>query len=253
MEVCMGGIRVDGAVLLQGDCGVLCCSSGIRRRSHQPMVCHVDAGGKLPGGVSVLSALMCCGFLGGNAVRKVSQQPSHRNLFGAFQRFWLMRLDAAPLMLSDLMQATVDSLMCFHRHPQCFMLANSLISVSKIHENPLFSRIDAGAADPCGGRPMTRSPGFGFTRLQMLCRLSAYTLLIEFQISALGAVLPIRFQSERLLTDLGTILDLSSLPLLALPLLFGGLAGFARPAPWEWGLARLLRQILLLAAGTINR
>lgn len=95
---------------------------------------------------------------------------------------------------------------------------------------------------------MTRSPGFGFTRLQMLCRLSAYTLLIEFQISALGAVLPIRFQSERLLTDLGTILDLSSLPLLALPLLFGGLAGFARPAPWEWGLARLLRQILLLAA-----
>lgn len=95
---------------------------------------------------------------------------------------------------------------------------------------------------------MKRSIGFGFTRLQMLCRLSAYTLLIEFQISTLGALLPVRLQSERLLNDLGTVLDLSRLPLLALPLLFGGLAGFARPARWEWFMAGLLRKILLPVA-----
>lgn len=92
--------------------------------------------------------------------------------------------------------------------------------------------------------------GFSNRRARSFARLTAYALLSLFLISAVAAFLPPPFrQPERLFPVLGELLaERSTLPLLALILLFLGFGGRAAPAVWEARLAALLRPLLRLAA-----
>ena len=85
-------------------------------------------------------------------------------------------------------------------------------------------------------------------RLQSLCRLAGYTLLFEYLLLLFVGVLPLTRSPERLLGLVAAILDTSSLPLLALPLLFAGFSRDVRPARWEWAFARSMRGLLLVVA-----
>lgn len=92
--------------------------------------------------------------------------------------------------------------------------------------------------------------GFSGRRARSFARLTAYTLLSLFLISAVAAFLPPPFgRPDRLFPVLGELLaERSTLPLLALILLFAGFGGEAAPAVWEARLAALIRPLLRLAA-----
>ncbi|MCP9927878.1 HpsJ family protein [Cyanobium sp. CH-040] len=87
-------------------------------------------------------------------------------------------------------------------------------------------------------------------RARSLARLGAYTLLAVFLISLLSAVLPPPLDNpDRAMALIAELLERSSLPLVALLLLYAGLADDAQPALWEVGLlARWLRPLLRLVA-----
>lgn len=97
---------------------------------------------------------------------------------------------------------------------------------------------------------MSRSQSFTRSRLQALCRIGAYALLVEFLISLLRTLLPIPTSLEptRLIGLIDFLLTVSSMALLVVVLLFAGLCDGVRPARWEWWLARLLRPFLALVA-----
>ncbi|MEB3319781.1 MAG: hypothetical protein VKI63_02435 [Cyanobium sp.] len=97
---------------------------------------------------------------------------------------------------------------------------------------------------------MSPTPPFSRRRLQALCRLGAYALLVEFLINLLRRFLPLPTSLEpvRLLGLIDFLLTISSMALLVVVLLFAGLADGVRPARWEWWLARLLRPLLALIA-----
>ncbi|MGB7565613.1 MAG: HpsJ family protein [Prochlorococcaceae cyanobacterium] len=89
------------------------------------------------------------------------------------------------------------------------------------------------------------SPG----RARSFARLTAYTMLGLFVVSAIPALLPLAFaQPERLFGSLRELLERSTLPLVALILLFAGFGGAALPAGWEVRLATWLRPLLRLVA-----
>ncbi|MFY8148232.1 MAG: hypothetical protein ACOVNL_03320 [Prochlorococcaceae cyanobacterium] len=92
--------------------------------------------------------------------------------------------------------------------------------------------------------------GFSPRRTRSFARLTAYTLLSLFLISALAAFLPPPFgRPERLFPVLGELLaERSPLPLLALILLFAGFGGDTAPALWEARLVPLLRPLLRFCA-----
>lgn len=92
--------------------------------------------------------------------------------------------------------------------------------------------------------------GFSGRRTRSFARITAYTLLVLFAISALAAFLPPPFgRPERLFPVLGELLaERSTLPLLALVLLFAGFGGGTAPAVWEARLAALIRPLLRLVA-----
>ena len=97
---------------------------------------------------------------------------------------------------------------------------------------------------------MPASPSFTPRRLQSLCRLAAYTLLTEFLISLVRVLLPIPLtpDPQRLLSITDYVLTTSSMVLLVVVFLFAGLCGDARPARWEWWLARWIRPALMLVS-----
>ena len=87
-------------------------------------------------------------------------------------------------------------------------------------------------------------------RARSLARLGAYTLLVVFLISLVSAAQPPPLDnSDRAMALIGELLERSSLPLVALLLLYFGFADEAQPALWEVGLlARWLRPLLRLVA-----
>lgn len=97
---------------------------------------------------------------------------------------------------------------------------------------------------------MSPSQPFSRRRLQALCRLAAYALLVEFLINVLRTVLPIPTSLEptRLLGLIDFLLTISSMALLVVVLLFAGLCDGVRPARWEWWSVRLLGPFLALVA-----
>ncbi len=90
---------------------------------------------------------------------------------------------------------------------------------------------------------------FSARRLNTVARLSAYSLLMVFVISALAAVVGVRSsdpaQALALITE---ILERSTLPLVAVLFLYLGFSGDAVPALWECRIALWLRPLLRLAA-----
>ena len=92
--------------------------------------------------------------------------------------------------------------------------------------------------------------GFSGRRARSFARITAYTLLVLFLISAVAAFLPPPFgRPDRLFPVLGELLaERSTLPLLGLILLFAGLVGGVARAVWEARLAALIRPLLRLAA-----
>ena len=94
------------------------------------------------------------------------------------------------------------------------------------------------------------SQPFSRRRLQALCRLSAYALLVEFLINLLRTALPIPTSLEptRLMGLIDFLLTISSMALLVVVLLFAGLCDGVRPARWEWWSVRLLGPLLALVA-----
>ena len=92
-------------------------------------------------------------------------------------------------------------------------------------------------------------PEFTSQRLRSLVRLGAYTLLLLFVIHGVSGWLP--FPSDQpsvVLARIGELLERSTLPLVAVLLLYGGLLGRSLPSLWEWRLARMLKPLLLLVA-----
>jgi len=93
---------------------------------------------------------------------------------------------------------------------------------------------------------MTSSP-FTARRLQSVARIAGYALLSEFIISLLSEAFPLSGSPERQFAQVESLLDLSSLPLLAVVLLLGGFTG-AAVTDWEWLLGRGLKPMLALAS-----
>lgn len=86
-------------------------------------------------------------------------------------------------------------------------------------------------------------------RARSLARLSAYTLLAVFLISLIAASIPLPLDDpDRAMALLGELLERSTLPLVAVLVLYLGFADDAQPALWEVELARWLRPLLRLAA-----
>ncbi len=98
--------------------------------------------------------------------------------------------------------------------------------------------------------PSLTEPGFSGRRTRSFARLTGYTLLALFLISAVAAFLPPPFaRPDRLFTVLGEVLaERSTLPVLALLLLYGGFSGATAAPVWELRLAALLRPVLRLVA-----
>ncbi len=91
--------------------------------------------------------------------------------------------------------------------------------------------------------------GFGARRGRSFLRITAYTLLLVFVVSALPAFLPLPFgRSEALLNGLRELVERSTLPVVALVFLYQGFADGALPALWECRLALGLRLLLPLVA-----
>lgn len=86
------------------------------------------------------------------------------------------------------------------------------------------------------------------TRLQTLSRLGAYVLVFEYLVILFFSVLPFSGDSNRLFAQINAALSTSSLPLIAMVLLFAGFCTGARVARWEWWLGRRLRPLLMLVA-----
>lgn len=97
---------------------------------------------------------------------------------------------------------------------------------------------------------MSSTQPFSRRRLQSLCRLAAYVLLVEFLVNLLRTVLPIPTSLEptRLMGLIDFLLTISSMALLVVVLLFAGLCDGVRPARWEWFSVRLLGPFLALVA-----
>lgn len=95
--------------------------------------------------------------------------------------------------------------------------------------------------------PMSEQGAFTSRRLQSMARLASYVLLLEFIVSSLLSSLPLTLQPERLLGQITGLLDMTSLPVLAFVLLYGGLVGAEYVARWEWRLARFARPLLLVS------
>lgn len=90
---------------------------------------------------------------------------------------------------------------------------------------------------------------FSARRAGTLARLSAYTLLVTFLITLVGGLLPLPLgDSQRLFSLLTELIANSTVPVVALFLLFYGLAGEGLPAHWEWRLLCAVRPLLQLAA-----
>ncbi|MCP9849807.1 hypothetical protein [Cyanobium sp. Morenito 9A2] len=95
----------------------------------------------------------------------------------------------------------------------------------------------------------TTDQAFSTGRARSFARLTAYTLLGLFAVSVIPALLPFAFnQPERLFGSLRELLERSTLPLVALILLFAGFGGGALPAAWEVWLATVLGPLLRLVA-----
>ncbi|MFS6828118.1 hypothetical protein [Cyanobium sp. ATX-6F1] len=93
------------------------------------------------------------------------------------------------------------------------------------------------------------SAGFSGRRGRTFARVTAYTLLALFLVSAVPAALPFALaQPERLFGSLREILERSTLPVVALVVLYAGLSGEAAPSLWEARLAIWLRPLLRLVA-----
>lgn len=90
---------------------------------------------------------------------------------------------------------------------------------------------------------------FSPRRARTLARLCAYTLLATFLLTLAGGALPLPLADpQRAFALLVEVVANSTVPVVAVFLLYFGLAGKALPALWEWGLLRLLRPLLKLAA-----
>lgn len=89
---------------------------------------------------------------------------------------------------------------------------------------------------------------FTTSRLQTLARLAAYVLVFEYLVILLFSLLPFSGDSNRLFAQINAALSTSSLPLIAVVLLFAGFSAGARVARWEWWFGRRLKPVLLLAA-----
>lgn len=90
---------------------------------------------------------------------------------------------------------------------------------------------------------------FSPRRARTLARLSAYSLLATFLLTLAGGWLPVPLgDDQRVFSLLAELIANSTVPVVGLFLLFYGLSGKGLPALWEWGLLRLLRPLLQLAA-----
>ncbi|MCT0225933.1 HpsJ family protein [Synechococcus sp. CS-1328] len=90
---------------------------------------------------------------------------------------------------------------------------------------------------------------FSGPRARSLARLSAYTLLLTFLITLVGATLPLPLHDpQRAFAVLAELIGNSTVPVVAVVLLYFGLTGTTLPAFLEWRLLRLLRPLLRLAA-----
>lgn len=90
---------------------------------------------------------------------------------------------------------------------------------------------------------------FTHRRAATLSRMAAYTFLLIFLVNLVAVLLPPPFlQPERTFAALSELVERSSLPLVAVLVLFFGFSGESLPALWECRLARWLRPLLLLAA-----
>lgn len=99
--------------------------------------------------------------------------------------------------------------------------------------------------------PRSRPPVIDFStrRARTLARLCAYTLLATFLLMVVGGALPLPLgDAQRAFTLLAELIANSTVPVVALFLLFHGLGGKGLPALWEWRLLRLVRPLLRLAA-----
>ncbi|MEO1002574.1 MAG: hypothetical protein AAFX65_05620 [Cyanobacteria bacterium J06638_7] len=90
---------------------------------------------------------------------------------------------------------------------------------------------------------------FHARRARTLARLSAYTLLASFVLMVGGGALPLPLgDPQRAFALLAELVANSTVPVVALFLLFHGLGGKGLPAFWEWRLLRLVRPLLRLVA-----
>lgn len=100
--------------------------------------------------------------------------------------------------------------------------------------------------EPSASHPAASA--FRTSRLQALARLAAYVLIFEYLLNLVFTLLPFSSDPNRLFAQITSALDTSSLPLIALPLLFAGFCAPGRAARWEWCLGRRLKPLLLLVA-----
>jgi hypothetical protein len=90
---------------------------------------------------------------------------------------------------------------------------------------------------------------FSARRARTLARLSAYVLLATFALTLLGGWLPVPLgDGQHVFALLTELIANSTVPVVAIFLLFHGLGGRGLPALWEWRLLRLVRPLLRLAA-----
>ncbi len=90
---------------------------------------------------------------------------------------------------------------------------------------------------------------FSARRARTLARLCAYALLATFLLTVAGGALPLPLgDAQRAFSLLAELIANSTVPVVALFLLFHGLGGKGLPALWEWRLLRLVRPLLRLAA-----
>lgn len=90
--------------------------------------------------------------------------------------------------------------------------------------------------------------GFSVVRLQTLVRLAAYVLILEFSLNLLFTLIPFGVDANRMFAQLSAALSTTSLPVLALPLLFAGCAAGARTGRWERWITRRFKPLILLTA-----